>query len=132
MNSGNNYLNNMNYNLGMQDEQELDFEPLENYGELANEENSDNLLEKMEVTLNTFLNNLKKEDIPSYPSFIQSKNKNTKNMNKMQNKYNIPQQNININKNPNYYNPELNLIDSYQNLLNNNINKLNENIQGME
>ena len=128
MNAGNNYLNNMNYNLEFQKDQDFGYSPVENYEDMANQDNSDNLLEKMEVTLNTFLDNLKKDDIPSYPNFIHPKNKNSKNFNKIQNNYNIPQQNLNKNRTKNYYNPEPNLVDSYQNLLNNNINENMQNI----
>ena len=84
MNSGNNYLNmNINdiyYNMDIKKAQDMDYDLQENYEEMTNPENSDNLLEKMENTLDTFLNNLKKDDIPSYPNFNQPKNINTKNL----------------------------------------------------
>jgi hypothetical protein len=116
----NNMLYNNNNNLQL--EQDLNFEPQENYEELSNQENSDNLLEKMEVTLNTFLNNLKKDDMPSYPDFTQAKK--SKNLVPKKKNYNKPQNTLNINKkNNNYYNPKLNLVDSYKNILNSNLNK---------
>lgn len=83
----------------------------------------------METTLNTFLNNLKKDDISNYQDY----NKQSK-QNKPKN-YNIQQKGLNINRKNNYYKPDFNLVDSYQVLLNDNninnihrINNLSDNI----
>ena len=108
---GNNYMNNM-YNFEFQNEEDLNFVPDENNEEISNRENSDNLLKNMEVTLNTFLNNLKSDDVPNMPNFNPTRNKNVSNFSKNQKNYKTPKQNFN--KYTNFYNPQTNLIQSYQ------------------
>ena len=128
MNTGNNYMNNMNYNnmnMNINQNQNFNYEPPETFDDINNPDNSDHLLEKMEVTINTFLNNLKKDDVPEYPNYIQNKNKKMTNVNNVM-QYNRPKKNININRNINMYNQEFNIMDTYQNLLNNNISNLND------
>jgi hypothetical protein len=114
----------MNINQG----QNFNYEPPETLDDINNPENSDNLLEKMEVTINTFLNNLKKDEIPTYPNYIQNKNKKIGNINNAV-QYNRQQKNININrnKNNNMYDQGFDIVNTYQNLLNNNIDNLNDN-----
>jgi len=115
MNSGEDYLNKRYYSMQIPDNQDFNYNTHENYENISNQDNPDILLEKMETTLNTFLNNLKKDDIPNYPNI----NKNINNQNiKTQKKnnlipkqinYNKQQNNININRNNNnnnYYNQQ--------------------------
>ena len=81
--------------MELQKKEDFDCEPQENWEEMSKQENSDNLFEKIEVTLNTFLNNLKKDDIPSYPNFTQTKK--SQNLVQMQNNYNKPQYSLDYN-----------------------------------
>ena len=63
MESGDDYMTNMYYNMQIPKEQNINYDFQDNNEELEIQDNSNNLLEKMETTLNTFLNNLKKDEI---------------------------------------------------------------------
>jgi len=112
------YMTNRYHNNNkIQEDKNFEYNSQENYEKF---DAQDNLYEKMETTLNTFIKNLKKDDFSNYSS--------TNYMNNMlsnQGSYNIKEKN----RNNNYYISEFNLVDPKRRLSNQNLNNFNNNMQ---
>ena len=104
-------------NNKIQEGKNFEYNSQENYEKFNAQ---DNLYEKMETTLNTFIKNLKKDDFSNYSSTNYMNN-----IRSNQGSYNIKEKN----RNNKYYISEFNLADSYRRLSNQNLNNFNNNLQ---